>query len=235
MRSLDRGLARLHGVDGRAHRLEAVLQADERVVGRDDLQPAVGQRGPAGVAVGPELRHRVVVEERPARVVRRPVDLDRGLVPEVVLREAEVGAQRLAVERQPLRALLGERLDPAPGRHVQDVQRRAGALGQEHRAPDRRLLDDRPAHLADVRAVGLALAHVLAGEPVGDRVVLGVHDAHAAVLGDLDHRAVALAVVAHVAVGHHRLDRRDAVPDRLSDLLDLVVGEGLREDRVEGP
>ena len=192
MRSLDRGLPRLHGVDRRAHRLEAVVRGSTSAWSvRDDLQAAVGERLPAGVAVRPELRHRVVVEERPAGVVGLAVDLDRRLVPEVVLREAEVGAERLAVERQPPRAPLGERVDPAPGRHVEDVQRRAGPLGEQHRAADRRLLDERPADLADVRAVGLALAHVLAGEPVGDRVVLGVDDAHAAVLGDLAHRAVA--------------------------------------------
>ena len=70
---------------------------------------------------------------RPRGVVVRAVDLDQRLVVQmsswVKLRYA---LQRLAVERQPARARLGEGVDAAAGRHVQHVQRRAGALGEEH-------------------------------------------------------------------------------------------------------
>ena len=52
-------------------------------------------------------------------------------------------------------------------------------------------------------------------------------------LGDLDHRSESLAVVAHVAVGHHGLDGRDAVPDHVADLLDDVVRELLGENGSE--
>src|SRR3984893_3598182 len=116
---------------------------------------------------------------------------------------------------------------------MEHVQRRSGTLRQEQRTAHRGLLDERPARLADVRPVGLALAQVLGGQPVGDVLVLAVHHAHAAVLAHLAHRTVSATVIRHPTVGHHRLDRRDAARDHVPDLLDDMEAEVTGEDGVQ--
>ena len=121
---LDGGLPRLHVVDRRSHDPEAVLEPHEGVIGGHDLEAAVLERLPANLAIGGELRRRIVVEQRAPIRIDDPPDLDLFVAPQIVLGEAQVRENRLAVERQPPGASLGERLDPGAGGHVEDVERR---------------------------------------------------------------------------------------------------------------
>ena len=116
---------------------------------------------------------------------------------------------------------------------MQHVERAARPLREQHAAADRRLLDEGIPYFADVRTVGLALPHVLGREPACDRVVFGMDDVHAAVLGQLLHDAEPLAIVGNPAVGGEGLDRRQAQPDGVTDLLDVLEGDVPGQDRVE--
>ena len=136
-------------------------------------------------------------------------------VAEVVERQEQVLRAGLGVDRPAVVPGLADLVEGVLGRHVDEVDRGAGGLGQPDHAVRRLALEDRVAGQAVADRIGRALGDEVGGDDVDDRAVLGVHEDHAAVLGGLLEGLEDRAVVAqeHARVGREELEGRDAFLD----------------------
>ena len=155
--------------------------------------------------------------------------------PEVLLqREVEVLRAGLAEDVLPGVAGLGDPGQRLLGRHVHDVERRTGQVGQHDRAVGRLLLGlPGPGDAVEVRR-GLAARERLLDEHVDGRAVLGVHHDQAAVAGRGLHGLQDLPVAGqeHAGVGHEQLEAGDALADQLVHRLERLVVD-VADDLVE--
>ena len=190
------------------HAVLAGHPAAGAVVGRDDVDRAVGERPPQRVAVLARAQRR-----RPHEL-RAELRVGVELIPEQQMVQQRLPERRLAgVART---AQLGHRVG---GREMEDENRAAGQPGDRERAVGGLALHHRRADPGKRRRRHPPGLLELALELRDDSAVLGVHDRHPAAPGDVLHRPKQDVVGQAIGlVAHEELHRRAALCHRLRDL-----------------
>src|SRR4051794_20514537 len=196
-----------------------------RVVGGDERDGAVMERGPEGVALG-------------RRAERRRALGDRAEALGVLLVEHEVVRSRLARGVDAAGARLRHARDAAAGRDVHNVQRAAGLFGEQQRPADRLDLGDRRARAQVVADPGAPLAAGAGGERGRDRLALRVDGDRQAQARGGAHAPQEREGVGHRELGdaagrHERLEANDAARRELVEALDVVRDEPAPQREVD--